>query len=554
MPIFRSLMSSLGLAKRSNPLENPAVSLASPSAWAWLSQSDPTAAGKIINDRTALAIVSVYACVHIIAESVASLPLRLYSLGENGKVEAYDHPLHPLLTIAPNPEMTAFTFFESFIGSLALTGNAYAQIERAKNGNVIALWPLDPRKTNPYRMADGSLVYKTSDGMGNGAERTILSADILHVPLFSFDGLRGLSPIQQARQSLGLSLAAEKFGARFFGNGSRAGGVLSTSSDLDEKTVAQVRESWMSSQGGTNQGKTAVLPGDWKYQQIGLSPEESQFLATRSFQRTEIAALFRLDPHMIGDTTRMSNANHEQQSLQFVTDTLRPYMTRVEAEIMRKLFSRHGNATRYIVAFDVAERLRGDFATTSAGWQLGVLSGWLSRADVRSELGLNPGPDSLNIFMVPVNEMSSDRLAEPAPAPDAAAPTSAERNMLGAYRTAYLRLFRDAVGRISHRDADKRDLQAITQAFSPLYESLADLNMDQVRSSMNLTGFDPDHSKIIGDSLLKVTERAKQWTPENVDENASGELTRAVRAMTYQIHRAGAEHLAKTSIEEPEHE
>lgn len=543
MNIFSKLFSI-----RNNALENPAVSLASPSAWAWLSSGEPTAAGEMIDDHTAMMSVTVYACVRIISESVASLPLRLYQVQDHGgKVEAYQHPLYSILSVSPNPEMTAFSFWEAFVGSMAFHGNGYAQIERAKNGNVIGLWPLNAQKTNPYRMADGSLVYKTTDGSRNGAERIIPSSDVLHCPLFSFDGLRGLSPIAQARQALGLSRAAEKFGARFFGNGSKAGGVLSTVSQLDDKTIAQVRESWNAAQGGQNQGKVAVLPGDWKYTATGISPEDSQFLQTRAFQRTEIAALFRLDPHMVGDTTRMSNSNHEQQSLQSVTDTLRPYMGRIESEIMRKLFSQHGNATRYIVSFDVTERLRGDFQTTQAGFQTGVLSGWLNRQDVRTELGLNPGPDSLNTYMVPVNMMAADRLTAPnTETPVDPVPTDSERSKLANYRTAYIRLFRDAVGRITHRDVDKRDVPAITQAFQPLYESLSDLANDSVQ--IGISGAQGDTAKALQEQLGKLAERAKTWTSEGIDETAGAELTRAIRSMTYAIARSRAEKIAEKAL------
>ena len=403
MSLVSAIKSAIGIEQRNNPMENPAVSLSSPALWGWLNNGEPTASGELVNDVTALQQSTVYSCVRVLSESVASLPLKLYERLARGRLEAVDEPLYRLLAVEPNSEMSAFTFWETFTGSLALTGNAYAQIQRNPAGDVVALWPLHPRQTEPIRLPDGSLAYRTADGMQQGQTRIIPAKDVLACPLFCFDGLRGLSPINQAKQAIGLARAAEKYGSRFFGNGSRPGGVLSTTASLDDKQQSLIRDSWTSAQGGENQGKTAFLYGDWSYQQIGLSPEESQFLATRQFQRAEIAALFRVPPHMVGDTTRLSNSNHEQQSLSFVTDTLRPYLSRIESEISRKLLPTDDSGKTYFVQFDVTERLRGDFATTMQGYAVGRQWGWFSANDVRRELGENPGGPELDTYLVPVN-------------------------------------------------------------------------------------------------------------------------------------------------------
>jgi HK97 family phage portal protein len=400
----------------------------------------------------------------------------VYELTDNGRKENQNHDLAYLLGVAPNPEMTAFTFWESLVGGLALTGNCYAEIQRDKGGRPVALWPLHPQKTEPKRTpllpngTGGDLVYETSDGLdgkeSNGQTRTIASADILHVPLFCFDGLKGISPVQLARQGIGLARAAEKQGARFFGNGSKPGGILTTDSEFDDPEMASIKSSWERTNGGDKQGGTAFLPGKWTYTPVGLSNKDSQFLEIRQYQRTEIAAIFRVPPHLIGDTSKLSNANAEQQALTFVTDTLRPYLSRLESEIARKLLSTAGrNSGRFVVEFDVSERLRGDIESQAAGFTAGKQWGWFSTNDIRAKLGENPiGPEG-DTYWCPVNMQDSRRLLDTESIQDQpllsdakpdedttpdtdAAPTPDERSALSRYTSAYLTIYRDAFGLI----------------------------------------------------------------------------------------------------------
>lgn len=559
---------------RANPLNNPAVSLSSPAIFSWLTQGEPTAAGEEVNHFTAMQSTSVYACVRVIAESVASLPLKLYSTGDAGRREAFDVPLHDILCVEPNPEMTAFSFWETMTGCLALTGNCYAQIMRNGAGQIASLFPLHPLKTEPYRTPDGTLSYRTFDGQKDGVYRYIQPKDIVAIPLFSYDGLKGLSPIMQARQAIGLAVAAEKFGARFFGNGSRPGGIITSSAKPDEKSQQNARESWERAQAGVNQGRTAFLFGpDIKYEQIGLSPEECQFLATRKFQREDIAALFRVPASMIGDTSRLSNTNHEQQNLTFLTDTIRPYLSRIENELTRKLLPSVGrNSGKLSLQFDVTERMRGDFNTQMKGYQTGVLSGWLSRNEVRKEIGENPGPKDLDVYMVPVNMQDSERLldteslqdqpiggvVQPVEGTDTpeptVTPTKQDRSALKQYRMAYLRLYEDAVGRICKRDADKRDLGAISAVFTPILQSIADSTSVYAGKIAGVDDWSFDSSKAIAAHLKTLTERAKGWKADEQGTIAGNELTRSVRAITFASYRAVGEQMAIVSLEEASNE
>jgi HK97 family phage portal protein len=504
------------LELRSDPLNNPSIPLSSAGFLAWALAGEPTASGEQVTVATALQQITVYACVRVLAESVASLPMKVYERLDRGKSEAFDHPLAYLLSTAPNDEMTAVTFWESIVGSLALEGNGYAEIQRDAGGRVMALWPLNPQKTTPKRNAAGTLVYETTDGMTSDKTRVISSANMLHVPLFSFDGLKGISPIQMARQGIGLARASEKYGARFFGNGSRPGGVLSTPSDLTDEELAAVKETWLQTQSGDKQGSTAVLPGDWKYAPLGLSPEDSQFLQTRQFQRTEIAALFRVPPHMVGDTARLSNNNHEQQGLSFVTDTLRPYLCRIEAEVARKLLPTAGrNSGKYFIRFDVSERLRGDFKTTMDGYAVGKQWGFLSTNDVREDLDMNPiGPEG-DIYWAPVNMQNSEWLletesiqdqpigADPNAPTDPVKPTEPEKKSLGRYTRSFISVYRDAFGRLSIRN--KRDYETISTLFKPVLRSIANVAIEDSQASE----LPADH--IIDDVLRAMEKRATKW-------------------------------------------
>lgn len=500
MGILKRLGQSL--AARSNPLNNPAVPLGGPGFWTWLFAGEVTESGEQINDLTALQLITVYTCVRIISKSVASLPLRLYRRLPKGREEAVDAPIHYLLRYAPNEYMTAYTFWESLSGSLALSGNGYAEIARNKMNQVCGLYPLNPHKTEPFRGEDGKIRYRTSVGMSLGNWRFIEPANMLHIPLFSFDGLKGLSPIEHAKQTIGVAKATEKYGARFFGNGSRPGGILKPSQGYrpDEKSLSTLRESWQSMQGGVNQGKVAILPGEWEWQQITLSPEDSQFLKTRQYTRTEIAALFDISPHRLGDTSRMSSSNHEQASLQFVTETLRPYLTQIEQEVERKLMPQIGRAAgQYFAEFDVRERLRGDFETTMKGYALGRQWGLLTPDSVLEEMGENPIGGAFGAsYLVPSNMVAVDSTGKPIWYPNTEvvpgsqpkakkqqiqkppSPSSlpeqqkAEENKSLEINTdlipAFAGIFRDACGRFLNRS--KRDQDTFDSIFGPFFVAI----------------------------------------------------------------------------------
>ncbi len=343
-----------------------------------------TTSGKTVNERTAMQTTAVYACVRILAETIASLPLHTYRYTLNGKEKATDHQIYHLLADEPNPEMTSFVFRETLMGHLLLWGNAYAQIIRDGRGRVLALCPLLPNKMTVDRTEKGELYYIYNK---EGQSYPLRSDEVLHIPGLGFDGLIGYSPIAMAKNAIGMAIATEEYGAKFFANGANPGGVLEHPGVV--KDPARVRESWNSVyQGSTNAHRVAVLEEGMKFQSIGIPPEQAQFLETRKFQINEIARIFRIPPHMIGDLEKSSFSNIEQQSLEFVMYTLDPWVVRWEQSIKRVLFS-DVEKKEYFVKFNVDGLLRGDYQSRMNGYAVGRQNGWLSANDIRELENMN---------------------------------------------------------------------------------------------------------------------------------------------------------------------
>ena len=356
-----------------------------------------TPAGKNVNEFTAMQTTAVYACVRILAESIAGLPLHVYEYRGNGKERVPQHPLYFLLHDSPNPEMTSFIFRETSMIHLLLWGNAYSQILRDGMGRVIGLYPLLPNRMSVERNEHNEIVYiytPMSDEnpyAKSGKQITLSREEILHIPGLGFDGLVGYSPIAMAKNAVGMTLACEEYGSSFFANGARPGGVLEHPGVL--KDPSKLRESWQSVYGGTsNTGKVLVLEEGVKYQQIAIPPEEAQFLETRKFQIDEIARLYRVPPHMIGDLEKSSFNNIEQQSLEYVKYTLNPWVVRWEQSLQKALFT-SSEQHRYFVKFNVDGLLRGDYQSRMQGYAIGRQNGWLSANDIREMENMNPIAD-----------------------------------------------------------------------------------------------------------------------------------------------------------------
>ena len=358
-----------------------------------------SSSGKSVNERSAMQMTAVYSCVRILAEAVAGLPLHLYRYADKGgKEKPTDHSLYRLLHDEPNPEMSSFVFRETLMTHLLLWGNAYAQIIRNGKGEVIGLYPLMPSKMTVDRDEAGRLYYTYNRSNEDaptirGSTVVLKPTDVLHIPGLGFDGLAGYSPIAMAKNAIGMAIACEGYGAKFFANGASPGGVLEHPGTI--KDPARIRDSWNSVyQGSGNSHRIAVLEEGMKYTPIGISPEQAQFLETRKFQIDEIARIFRVPPHMVGDLEKSSFSNIEQQSLEFVQYTLRPWLVRWEQSIARSLFSEDEKPTLF-VKFNVDGLLRGDYQSRMNGYSIGLQNGFMSPNDIRELEDLDPIPEEL---------------------------------------------------------------------------------------------------------------------------------------------------------------
>lgn len=393
-------------------LETRSVDLTAPPRWFTDFLGHQTATGVSVTPDTAMRSTAVFACVRVLSESEASLPLITYErLPAGGKRRAVNHALYQLLHDLPNPEMTAIEFREVLTGHAALRGNGLAEIEFNSAGAVKALWPLRPDKVERLeRLSGGKLVYvyRMPDNtlVGLPAER------VFHVKGPSSDGLWGYSPIRVAMEAVGLALATEEFGARFFGNGARPGVVLEHPGKLSQAAYERLKESYTTEHEGlSNAHRAKILEEGMKIHEIGVAPDEAQFLETRKFQVREIARLYRMQPHMIQDLEQATFSNIEHQGIEFVTHTLRPWLVRWEQAIYRNLMTPM-ERTNFFAEHLVDGLLRGDIQSRYQAYAIGRQNGWFNADDIRELENMNPLPEGQGqTYLVPLNMVPADQVS-----------------------------------------------------------------------------------------------------------------------------------------------
>ncbi|WP_374355563.1 phage portal protein [Limnohabitans sp.] len=359
-----------------------------------------TSSGVRVTPDASLRLSAVYACVRILSETMASLPIVLYRKRvDGGKDRVTDHWLHTLLCRRPNRYQNPFEWREMLQGHLALRGNAYCQIITNPRGEIVELVPIHPDRVRMELLRSGEFRYRVTDRFGD--ELVLPRGDIWHLKGLSSDGLMGMSPIELARESLGMALAAQDYGARFFANDAKpTGGWIEFPGSFKDAEAKKVfRESYQAAQSGANRGKVLVLENGMKFHEVGVTNKDAQFLELRKFQITDIARLFRVPPHMIADLDRATFSNIEQQSLEFVMHTMTPWAERWEASIGAELLL---DGDELEVEFDFANLMRGDAASRSAYYQSGIQNGWLTRNEARVAENLNP-LDGLDEPLRPLN-------------------------------------------------------------------------------------------------------------------------------------------------------
>ncbi|MDD3882589.1 MAG: phage portal protein [Eubacteriales bacterium] len=362
-------------------------------------------AGKNVNPKNAVQVSAVYACVRVIAETIASLPLNVFESTDTGSEKATGHPLYRLLHDEPNSEMTSFIWRETMLSHLLLWGNSYCQIIRSGRNRIVGLYPLLPDRMEVDRDSKGSLTYTytTTDGK----PVALKSEDVLHIPGLGFDGIVGYSPIALEKNAIGLGIAAEEYGSRFFQNGARPSGILTHPNTV--KDPKRLRESWNAAYGGSgNSGKVAILEEAMTFTPISMPNNEAQFLETRKFQVEEICRIFRVPAHLIGDLDHATFSNIEHMSIDFAVHTIRPWLVRIEQAMNRALFL-DTEKGRFFVQFNLDGLMRGDYKSRMEGYAIARQNGWMSANDIRELENMNPLPEEeggsaylINGNMIPI--------------------------------------------------------------------------------------------------------------------------------------------------------
>ena len=378
---------------------------ANPAKWFMDLFSPQSSSGQTVTEENAMTHTAVYSCVRIIAETIASLPLNVYREQGDSKEKAKDNYLYPLLHNKPNNLMTSFTWREVVLTHLLLWGNHYSQLEIDNSGKVVGMWPLKPSRMQvKERNRRLYYVYYPDDG-----DQVVYDQrEILHIPGLGFNGRVGKSVINMAKEAIGLGMSAEEFGAKFFSQGAQPGGIVeypeSLSDDAYRRYKQDVRDEY---QGISNSHKIMVLEEGMKYHQTGIPPDDAQFLETRQFQKREIAMIYRVPPHMLGDMeSGASYSSIEQQSISFVVNTIRPWLVRIEQALNDKLISSR-NKQNYI-KFVVEGLLRGDAESRGNFYNQMFNIGAMSINDIREKEDMNPvdGGDQnfVPLNMVPLSE------------------------------------------------------------------------------------------------------------------------------------------------------
>ena len=378
-----------------------------------------------VTATTARGLTTVYACVKVLAESFAVMPFQLF--GEpagNAKrgARVRKHWLVRLFTKAPNRFQTPFEWRMMLMGHLALRGNAFCQITPDGRGGIAELLPLHPDRMTVEMLPNGNYRYRYVDQNGNSVYYT--RGEIWHLRTLSDDGILGLSPITECREAIGEGQAMQSYSSRFFANDAKPGGgwieVPGSFANTDDKV--NFRESWQQMQGGANRGKVAVLERGMKFHELGLNNADAQFVEARNAKVPDLCRIWRIPPHMVGDLSRATFSNIEQQSIEFWTNTMLPWAEMWESSIEFFLLGENSNMEP---EFDMRRMLRGDSAARGAYYQQGIQSGWLTRNEARDMEGLDPLPD-LDEPLVPLNMVSADAVDDPDAGQDDAPPPPAD--------------------------------------------------------------------------------------------------------------------------------
>jgi len=491
------------------------------------SSGSNSSAGIFVDEVTAMTYTAVYSCVKVIAESIASLPLVLFQRSEDGesRKRATFHPLYSILHDQPNDEMSGMVWEETMLAHLLLWGNHYSLIERDGMNRISAILPLDPRFVDPERAVlasgkRGEILYRVRahDQFRDAIYR---APEILHVPGLSFNGLKGMSVIAANRETVAAGMAAGMYGATFFGNSSIPSGILSIPG-ANAAAINKFRESWERQHQGANRAnKTAVLPGDVKFTQISISPEDAQFIEVRKFQVEDVARMFRVPLVLLQSTEKSTTwgSGIEQLMIGFVTHTLRPWMVRIEQEISRKCLTEKERPTLYAEHLDAA-LLRGDLASRYAAYAVGRQWGWLSPNDVRRKENEDPIPGSEgDSYQMPANIAGSPSNSEPNaapadPAPAKTDPATVAKKALGPILLDNMNLLVDREAKAIRNALEKRyrhDPESFLEWIDEFYGYFGSIVTERLAPAASAAGalFGDDRSGLLRSAAERFTATSK---------------------------------------------
>ena len=496
--------------------------------------------GRNVSPDTAMQSTVVFACVQIRADTIASLPLHIYKrLNPTGKEKATDHPLYKVLHERPNPEMTAKDFYSTMQLHLDLRGNAYAEKVYDNGGRLSELWPITPTRIRVERdKRTQQLKYTVT--LPDSGEMIFGSDKIFHHRGLGGDGIMGYSKIKMAREAIGLSLATEEYGARFFGNGAKPSGILEHPGKLSGVNAkGNIRNSFEKEhQGLTKAHRLMILEEGMKYHQVGLSQEDSQYLQTRNFQGIEICRIFNIPPIMVGLENKSSTyASAEQFFLSFEKHTIRPELVGWEQRFRKELFDE--DDIEHFAEFLVTGLLRGDIASRYNAYSIGRNGGWLSVDDIRELENMNPLPDEQGkVYLIPLNVIPADqagkmndkgKMPEKMPEEEEEIPMKKKKQMGRAFQ----RLFQDATNRIIKRERADVIRQSRKKQSKEDFEKWLDEFYEEHKEFIkrNISPVIISHAEIFGGD---ENEKINEFTERHIN-NSKKEILSLINDTNYDI-------------------
>lgn len=458
----------------------------SPEWWRQTLIMNPVKSGAVVNFDTALTVSAVWSAVRIIAETIASLPLHVYERQEKGKKIAYNHPLNQVLSVLPNDEQTTVELLEFVLSNLLMRGTGYCEKVHNSRGVVIGLEPLYTKFMYPDRDLSGQLVF---DYQETGNARVYMGDHLWRTAGLGSNGVTGHSPISLGRESLGVALSAEEQAAKLFSNGLQPSVLFEKDGVLSDTAFERLKNELKEKSGSANAYEAMILEDSLKANQIGFTAEDSQFLESRKFQIAEVARWFRVPLHMLAELDKSTNNNIEHQSIEFVMHTIRPWVKRLEASMLRDLFTPSQRA-QHFTEFKIDGLLRGDIKSRYEAYGKAINDGWMNRNEARQFENMN-SEDGLDEFLVPLN-MRDASDTDPEDDPDAQAAVVRE---VVAVRTEHKRL----------------DAKAFKEWASNYYPRLADRLVEDGFSISAVSAYCAAHFSAITAPQVDIEQLLNHW-------------------------------------------